>query len=78
MPMTVATTIRKTKYWLPIIDSPCAETKKTVPYLYVVDCKTLANTVAVANNPAEANTSCSSHELCRSAHFFWIKRGNMA
>ncbi|MBM6593208.1 YciI family protein [Microvirga pudoricolor] len=62
LPTTAATTIRKGREAL-VIDGPFAETKEQLLGFYVVDCETLDDAIAVAQDLAKASGSAGAFEL---------------
>jgi hypothetical protein len=55
MPTTAATTLRKGKEAM-VIDGPFAETKEQLLGFYIVDCPSLEEAIAAANQLAEVST----------------------
>ncbi len=68
MPTTAATTVRKGEQPL-VIDGPFAETKEQLLGFYVVDCETLDDAVAAAQDLAKASGSAGAYELRPLAYF---------
>ncbi|MBD3761582.1 YciI family protein [Rhizorhabdus sp.] len=62
MPTTAATTVRKGAEPL-VLDGPFAETKEQLLGFYVVDCPTLEDAIAVAEDLGRASGSAGAHEV---------------
>jgi hypothetical protein len=68
LPTTAATTIRKGREPL-VIDGPFAETKEQLLGFYVVDCASLEEAIAVAQDLARASGSAGAFELRPLSYF---------
>jgi len=62
MPTTTATTIRKGKEPV-VMDGPFAETKEQLLGFYVLECESLDDAIAAANDLARASGSAGAFEL---------------
>ncbi|MBN9071427.1 MAG: YciI family protein [Rhizobiales bacterium] len=63
LPTTAATTLRKTKAEPLIIDGPFAETKEQLLGFYLIDCASLDEALAFAQELAVANPGTGSYEI---------------
>lgn len=62
LPTTAATTVRKGREPV-VLDGPFAETKEQLLGFYVVECASLDDAIAVAQDLARASSSAGAYEL---------------
>ena len=77
MPTTTATTLRKDREPALIMDGPFAETKEQLLGFYIVDCKNLEESLAIAQDLGKANPG-GSYEIRPVASFMPAGRGGDA
>ena len=63
LPTTAATTLRKGREDLIVIDGPFAETKEQLLGFYIVDCQSLDEALETARDLARANPGTGSYEI---------------
>ncbi len=68
LPTTAATTVRKSGDGL-VLDGPFAETKEQLLGFYVVDCETLDEAIALAQELGRAIGSGGAHEVRPIGHY---------